>query len=296
MELKDPPRPIESLPGAHRLRFQLPGQQPVEIGFSLEKGEKNHLVRLRLPASKASGAPAPAASPIPKRPVPASTYWLSAAAVVAFASSTAFLVSGLNEHADAREICAPTCDDDIRQSIQARLLLADISAGAGLVLGGLAVYTYLQRPMRDDQSSRLRSCVESERSRAFAPLARTVLMARRSLARPVLAAAWLCALSCSLVVDTSDVDEGCGPGRKLCAGECVKQNEKAYGCTPHWLRSVSADQCHSSLQKRNLRRRKLCLWLRLSRVDETAGCLINVLVDKENCGDCNTKCEDWRKL
>jgi hypothetical protein len=147
LELKDPPRPIESLPGAHRLRFQLPGQQPVEIGFSLEKGEKNHLVRLRLPASKASGAPAPAASPIPKRPVPASTYWLSAAAVVAFASSTAFLVSGLNEHADAREICAPNCDDDIHQSIQARLLLADVSAGAGLVLGGLAVYTYLQRPI-----------------------------------------------------------------------------------------------------------------------------------------------------
>ena len=147
LELKDPPRPIESLPGAHRLRFHLPGAEPVEIAFSLEKGEKNHLVRLRLPAPKASGAPAPAASPIPRRPVPASTYWLSAAALVAFASSTAFLVSGLNEHDDAREICAPTCDHDIRKSIQTRLLLADISAGAGLVLGGLAVYTYLQRPI-----------------------------------------------------------------------------------------------------------------------------------------------------
>jgi hypothetical protein len=147
VELSDPPSPIELLPGAHRLRFQPPGAEPVELLFSLAKGEKNHIERVRFvrPASSRSGAPA--ASHVSTRPVPASTYWLSAAALTMFASSAALLVSGLNGHADARDICAPNCDPGIRTSIQARLLLADITGGAGLVLGGLAVYTYLRRPV-----------------------------------------------------------------------------------------------------------------------------------------------------
>ncbi|HEY3254406.1 MAG TPA: hypothetical protein VGJ91_10670, partial [Polyangiaceae bacterium] len=149
LELKDPPSPIELLPGAHRLRFELSlsGEQPVDLRFVLEKGEKNHIERVRFVRPAASRPAAPAASPIATRPIPASTYWLSAGALVAFASSAAFLVSGLNEHADAQAICAPNCDHDIHTSIQARLLLADISGGAGLLLGGLAVYTYLKRPV-----------------------------------------------------------------------------------------------------------------------------------------------------
>jgi hypothetical protein len=146
VELKDPPSPIDSWPGAHRLRFELPGEKPVVVNFSLEKGEKNHIERVRFARPQALPA---AALPtrIPTRPVPASTYWLSAGALAAFATSTAFLVSGLNEHGDARDICAPNCEPRIRSSIQARLLLADIAGGAGLVLGGLAIYTYLKRPV-----------------------------------------------------------------------------------------------------------------------------------------------------
>jgi hypothetical protein len=155
IELTEPPSAIDLLPGAHRLRFELPGKQPVEVRFSLVKGEKNHVERVRFAApsaagANASGSPASPVSPasrIATRPVPAATYWLTGAALTAFASSAALLVSGLNEHADARAICAPTCDPGIRSSIQARLLLADIAGGAGLVLGGLAVYTYLRRPV-----------------------------------------------------------------------------------------------------------------------------------------------------
>jgi len=143
VELSDPPTPIELLPGAHLLRVGLPGEQSVTLRFSLGKGEKNHIERVRF----VQPYRAPRASGVPTRPVPASTYFLSAAAVAMFATSTAFLVSGLNEHADAREICAPTCDHSIGTSIQARLLVADITGGAGLVLGGLAVYTYLRRPV-----------------------------------------------------------------------------------------------------------------------------------------------------
>jgi len=147
IELTDPPIPIDLLPGAHRLRFELPGRQPVELSFALKKGEKNHIERVRFAAPRASQSPARPANRVATRPVPAATYWLAGGALVALAGSVGFLVSGLNQHADARAICAPTCDQSIRTSIQARLILADVAGGAGLVLGGLAVYTYLRRPV-----------------------------------------------------------------------------------------------------------------------------------------------------
>lgn len=147
VELSDPPRPIELLPGTHRLRLELRGRPPVERQFELAKGEKNHIERIRF-APPPSAPPPPHAAPrSATRPVPTSTYWYSAGALVAFASSAAFLVSGLKEHSDARDICAPNCGRSISTSIQARLLLADITGGAGLVLGGLAAYTYLRRPV-----------------------------------------------------------------------------------------------------------------------------------------------------
>jgi hypothetical protein len=139
--LSDPPSPIELLPGAHRLRFEFPFEQPVTRDFSLGKGEKNHIERLR---------PAPPPRPagrVQTRPVPAATYWLSGGALAAFAGSAALLASGLKERADAEATCAPNCDTSIRTSIQTQLLLADITAGAGLVLGGLAVYSYVRRPV-----------------------------------------------------------------------------------------------------------------------------------------------------
>jgi len=145
VELKDPPSPIDLWPGAHRLRLELPGEPAIVVNFSLRKGEKNHIERVRFTARR---PPEPAApTRIATRPVPAATYWLSAGALAAFATSTAFLVSGLNEHADAQAICAPNCDHRIRSSIDARLLTADIAAGAGLALSGLALYTYLRRPV-----------------------------------------------------------------------------------------------------------------------------------------------------
>jgi hypothetical protein len=141
VKLSDPPSPIELLPGTHRLSFQFPGEPRVQREFSLQKGEKNHIERLR------RAPPARTANRVPTRPIPTASYWLSASALAAFAGSAALLVSGLNDRADAEAVCAPTCDSSIRTSVQTRLLLADIAASAGVVLGGLAVYTYVRRPV-----------------------------------------------------------------------------------------------------------------------------------------------------
>jgi hypothetical protein len=145
LSLPDPPAPLELLPGQHRLRFELGTRPPVERAFVLQKGEKNHVEQVRFSALPL--APPPPRPPITERPVSPATYLLSAGALAAFAGSTALLVAGVREHRDARTNCAPTCDPGTRSSIESKLVLADVSAAVGIALVGLAVYTYLKRPV-----------------------------------------------------------------------------------------------------------------------------------------------------
>jgi len=113
-------------------------------------------------------------------------------------------------------------------------------------------------------------------------------MLRRSLARSLIAGGWLCALSCSLVVDTSDVDQGCGSGRKLCAGKCVDQSDPAYGCTRSECSSCrltnAIPRCEGETCVVNA-----CL-LGFDCPDEKTGCFINIFTDSTHCGRCDTAC------
>ncbi len=145
LSLPDPPTPLELLPGPHRLRVALGARPAIERTIVLQKGEKNHVEQLRFAALPR--APAVPRAPAPERPVSAATYWLSAGALAAFASSTALLVVGVREHRDAQAHCAPTCDSSTRTSIETKLVLADVTGGVGIALAGLAVYSYLRRPV-----------------------------------------------------------------------------------------------------------------------------------------------------
>lgn len=145
IQLPDPPVPVEHLPGSHRLRVELGGHAPIERTIVLQKGEKNHLEQLRFASPRS--VPVLARTPRATRPVQLSTYLLSAGALSAFAASVALLASGLRERADAKVNCAPSCKTSVRRSIETRLVLADVTGGVGLVLGGLAVYTFVRRPV-----------------------------------------------------------------------------------------------------------------------------------------------------
>jgi hypothetical protein len=152
-ELSEQPGPIETVPGPHRLRFTLPPHPPVDVALVLEKGEKNRVVRVRFAAPVVRSpvrSPEPSArarSFVAQRPVPGITYWLGGSALASLLASGGLLGSALVSRADARENCAPGCPGEERESIQARLLAADVLAGAAVVLGGLAVYTYVRRPV-----------------------------------------------------------------------------------------------------------------------------------------------------
>ena len=150
IELPDPPAPIELAPGPHHVRVTFPGKPAIFREFTLQRGEKNHLERFALAPSPPPGPraalnpPPPIARPT--RPIPSTTYLFSAGALVAFGGSTALLASALRERNEARATCAPSCAPSIRRSIQTRLVLADVSAGVGISLAALAVYSFLRRP------------------------------------------------------------------------------------------------------------------------------------------------------
>jgi hypothetical protein len=161
LELAQPGRPIEVLPGAHRLRVSVASYAPVERAFELEKGEKNRLIHIRFareqpPAQATRGPMSDAGSPsVPtaSRPIPISTYLLGGGALLAFATSTSLVVSALSARSQARDTCAPFCNSEDREAIESRLLIADISAGVGAILTGFALYTFLDRPVVYDRAS-----------------------------------------------------------------------------------------------------------------------------------------------
>jgi len=113
-------------------------------------------------------------------------------------------------------------------------------------------------------------------------------MSPRKVVRGLAASALFGALGCSLAVDVSDVDRGCGPGRKLCgAGHCVEQSDPAYGCSvdhcePCPLMNAIPDCSGATCIV------KACLF-GFGCANE-AGCPANILIESSNCGACGNLC------
>jgi hypothetical protein len=114
-------------------------------------------------------------------------------------------------------------------------------------------------------------------------------MKRRRVAQTLLAAALFSAVGCSLLVDTSDVDQGCGPNRKACgAGNCVSVTDPAYGCTQNHCEPCSLLNATSDCLGETCVV-KACL-VGFGCPNES-GCPANILAESDNCGDCGVKCE-----
>lgn len=154
---QDLDRPIELLPGHHRVRFELPPFSPVESDISLDPGEKNRVLRIRFEASSeppAHEGPPPGAAPplappvftLESRPVPTTTYLLGGTALLCATAAGILFGSAALDRDRAREQCAPFCPEEVRESIERKLLWADIAGVGTLVLGGLAAYSYVVRP------------------------------------------------------------------------------------------------------------------------------------------------------
>jgi hypothetical protein len=124
----------------------LPPHAPIEQRIELQEGEKNRIVRVRFgPKKNRHLAPTPAEVEA-KRPISGVTYALAGAATLSGAASAVLLFSALSLRDQALEHCAPSCSSDLRESIERRLLFADVTGVAALTFASVAVYTYVRRP------------------------------------------------------------------------------------------------------------------------------------------------------
>ncbi len=144
-------------PGSHVVRISTPTGESLEQTVVLAPGERARLVRFVfdeqvLPTPPPMDPPEPASNdstPLATvRPVPPSVWVFAGAAVVATGIGVGFGVAGLQENKTLSQDCAPYCDPRDKQRVDTKLMVADVSFGAAVVLGVTAGVLYLLRPER----------------------------------------------------------------------------------------------------------------------------------------------------
>jgi hypothetical protein len=165
-------------PGAHVFRFELDGHPAQEQTIVVHQGEKRRVIGVDFRESAPPPGPAPGSEPVrvapptgaPRsaapgsRPVPAVTYVFGGIALAAAGVGTYLGLDALSTYRDRKDSCAPNCSDDDVSRLNTRLLAADLAGGVAIVSAGVAVYSYLSRPV-----------VTSERSPAGAGPVRLVV-------------------------------------------------------------------------------------------------------------------------
>jgi hypothetical protein len=116
------------------------------------------------------------------------------------------------------------------------------------------------------------------------------------IARPLIAMILAVTVGCTLLVDTSEIDGGCGTGRKVCDGRCVEIDDPAFGCSPV---SNACDPCERRDNAKidcnpttNACETVGCVYPFIGCGQPLTSCEIQALFDPENCGGCHLHCLD----
>ena len=144
-------------PGAHKVRFEVDGLEPVEVEVSLQKGEKAREVLADFSKQKKADAPAPLAStpadePKTSRKTPVVVYVLGGVGLLGLASFAYFGSKGKSDENELADTCAPSCDQADVDAAHQKMLIADISLGVGAVALGAAAYFYFTRPKQTESA------------------------------------------------------------------------------------------------------------------------------------------------
>jgi hypothetical protein len=126
-------------PGEHVFVFRR-GDERKEQRVVLSARNKDRQVEV----SFIEDAPKPAPKPKPrKKSVPVGVYVLGGVGVVALGSFGYFGITALRDRSDLKERCAPGCTQDEKESVDRKLLIADISLGVAVVSLGAATWIFL---------------------------------------------------------------------------------------------------------------------------------------------------------
>jgi hypothetical protein len=127
-------------PGAHVVRVEAPGREPVERSVKLRAGEKSTSFAVTLAPARPV-APPPGAS----RPIPGSTIAFGILGVAGLGAFAGFGLHGSALKSDL-EACKPACAPARVDVVKRDYIIADVSLGLGVVFLGLATYTFVTRP------------------------------------------------------------------------------------------------------------------------------------------------------
>lgn len=156
-----PSGPLKVDPGAHTIRFEAEGLEPIEVEVSLQKGEKAREVLADFSKQKkaaqpaAPEGPAPATAETTRRKTPVLVYVLGGVGVLGLASFAYFGSTGKSEEDDLADSCAPGCDPADVDAAHRKMLIADISLGVSAVAFGAAAYVFFTRPAKTESATRL---------------------------------------------------------------------------------------------------------------------------------------------
>jgi hypothetical protein len=144
------PHPIDGSampvdPGEHVVRFEHPGDPPVEMHVVVAEGEKSRIVTARF-APKATAQPIPDTPPEPepaKTGIPPLAIVLGGLGVVGGAGFAYFGITAKSDLDHLRQTCAPFCPSSDLDAVRQKALFADLSLGVGVVALGAATWVFL---------------------------------------------------------------------------------------------------------------------------------------------------------
>jgi hypothetical protein len=132
-------RPIPVDPGEHRLRLLHEGDAPVEQKVVTREREKGRTIVVDFGAQpQATPAETPAPAGEEKSGPPVTVWVLGGVGAVALGSFAYFGLTGASDASNLRNTCAPRCSDSSVSNVRQKLLIADISLGAGVISLGVA--------------------------------------------------------------------------------------------------------------------------------------------------------------
>lgn len=136
-------------PGPHVFVFELPDGTRLQERFVLNEGERNRQVSVDFSSLRPKSS-----QTTTERAVPTSVYVLAGVGLAALATGGVFGVLGKSKEDDLQNTCAPRCPDGEVSTMDTRYLIADISAGVGLVSLGAAFWLFLKRPTGETSPAR----------------------------------------------------------------------------------------------------------------------------------------------
>lgn len=124
-------RAVRANPGAHTIRCEVDGYEPVNEQVLLREGEGVRVVGVTL-ERKAGPSPAPSTS----GRIPPLAYVLGGTSLVALGLFAYFGASGASEYRRLESECAPRCSSSDISDVKTRFVVADVSLVVGILAAG----------------------------------------------------------------------------------------------------------------------------------------------------------------